>query len=159
MARKRNAVSDEQFFASLNNQSDMRAMAHGHQRLLDAVDEGVELLLRDRGLWSKDHPIGRLGLDGQVDVLVLADRLDADLRPLIAHLTRIRNRMVHGYGVEFTKAEGATCLRLLPNRVTSRMSHALDRDRPGHVIRWAIVTTHARVVNRAIHGHEASLPV
>ena len=107
----------------------MRAMVHGHQRLLDAVDEGVELLLRDRGLWAKDHPIGRLGLEGQVDVLVLADRLDADLRPLIAHLTGIRNRMVHSYGVEFTKAEGATCLRLLPDRVTSRMSHALDSDR------------------------------
>jgi hypothetical protein len=31
MARKRNPVTEKQFFASLNNQSDLRAITHGHQ--------------------------------------------------------------------------------------------------------------------------------
>jgi hypothetical protein len=156
VARKRNPLTTDEFFASLNNQGDLRAITHGHQALVDVVDEAVEKLLADRGMTSE--PVQRLGIEGQVDVLVLADRLDADLRALIDHLTRVRHRMVHGYGFEFTKVEGATCLRLLPDRVRTRMSAALDKDRPGHVIRWAIVTTHARVTNRAIHGHEADIP-
>src|SRR5262245_32752171 len=104
MARKRSPVTEEAFFASLNYQSDLRAITHGHQRLVDVVDEAVEKLLADRGLTrTRNDALQRLGIDGQVDLLVLADRLDADLRPLVDHLTRIRHRMVHGYGHEFTE--------------------------------------------------------
>jgi hypothetical protein len=160
MARKRNPVTEEAFFASLNNQSDLRAITHGHQRLVDIVDEAVEKLLMERGIGStRSDALQRLGIDGQVDVLVLCDRLDADLRPIVGHLTAVRNRMVHGYGHEFTKDEGAIAWGLLPKRAKERAPLGLDRSRPGQVIRWSIVTTYIRVVNRAIHLHEASLPV
>jgi hypothetical protein len=35
----------------------------------------------------------------------------------------------------------------------------LDETNAAQVIRWAIVTTHTRVMNRAVYGHGAELPV
>lgn len=156
MARKRNPVTDGEFYASLNSQNDLQAITHGHQRIVDTVDAGVEILLRNRSLSSES--IQRLGIEGQVDVLVLADRLDADLRAIIGHLTKVRHRFVHGYGHEFTKAEGDKAWELLPQRSKNRKPTLLDLGRPGQVIRFCIVMVHTRVLNRAVYLHGPDLP-
>jgi hypothetical protein len=156
MARKRHPLTSDEFFASLNNQSDLRAITHGHQALVDVVDEGVEAVLAERHLPSE--PLQRLGIEGQVDLLILAGRLDVELRELFSHLTRVRHRLVPGYGSEFTDAEGRRAWALFPKPAKDAAPPLLDASDAGQVIRWAIVVLHARVMNRSVRGHDPDIP-
>jgi hypothetical protein len=60
--RKRPELTDEQFFAFLNDADDLTAIIHGHAALVVLIDKAVEKLLSDHSLTSE--PIQALGLMG-----------------------------------------------------------------------------------------------
>jgi hypothetical protein len=157
VARKQSTLDDDKFFAFLNDADDMKAIIHGHAELVALIAHATGKLLRDHGVTSE--PIERLGIVGQVDVLALADRLDAETRDLFLHLTKVRNRFAHAFGTEFTKTEGIRAWDLLPKAAQDSAPLRMKRTSPaGEVIRWCIVVLRARVHNRAMFGHRGDLP-
>lgn len=65
MPRQRTVLTDEQFFASLNDRDDLTAVIHGHAELVRLLDDGIARLLADHGMTERAGATARRHGEGR----------------------------------------------------------------------------------------------
>ena len=157
MPRKRAQYDANKSYPFLNSKDDLTAVIHGLSSMEALADEALEALLLERGL--RGDALANLRFLEKVEVLIAADRLDAETHDLFAHLIGIRNRFAHQMQTDLTPGDGKVAWDRLPDRAKTTVPLRMKRTSPAReVVRWCIVVLAIRLLNRSVRGHEANIP-
>ncbi len=157
MTRQRVPYDIDRFFVFLNSKDDLTAVIHGLSTVEALMDDALEQRLAAEGL--KGNELIAAPMVQKAAVLTALGMFDAEAHALLIELSRVRNDFAHRLRDTLTKPDGVKVWDALPSPAKTRSYPRFSRDSdPKRLVRWGIVLLTVRLQNRAINGHDASVP-